>query len=99
MPPGPSSLPEVDVPAAGPPARHPDAILDAERRPAFDDPDALRAIAMLTARWAGADNEWINGLAVAAPGEVVLSGSTDSPDSPLANARQPARAGPIPTRP
>jgi hypothetical protein len=34
--------------------RHPDAILDAELQHALDDPDPLRAIAQLTARWAAA---------------------------------------------
>jgi hypothetical protein len=34
--------------------RHPDAILDAELQHALDDPDPLRGIAQLTARWAAA---------------------------------------------
>ena len=34
--------------------RHPDAILDAELQRALDDPDPLRGIAQLTARWAAA---------------------------------------------
>ena len=34
--------------------RHPDAILDAELQHALEDPDPLRAIAQLTARWAAA---------------------------------------------
>jgi hypothetical protein len=34
--------------------RHTDAILDAELQAALDDPDPLRAIAQLTARWAAA---------------------------------------------
>ena len=34
--------------------RHPDSILDAELQRALDDPDPLRGIAQLTARWAAA---------------------------------------------
>ena len=34
--------------------RHPDAILDAELQAALEDPDPLRGIAQLTARWAAA---------------------------------------------
>ena len=34
--------------------RHPDAILDAELQHALDDPDPLRGIAQLTARWGAA---------------------------------------------
>ncbi len=34
--------------------RHPDAILDAELKRALEDPDPLRGIAQLTARWAAA---------------------------------------------
>ena len=43
----------------------------------------------------GAEIERVNGLAVTPPGEVVLSGRTDSPDFPVANAHQPALAGDI----
>ena len=43
----------------------------------------------------GKENERVNGLAATPGGEVVLTGRTDSPDFPTANARQPALAGDI----